>query len=108
MEIFAKSQRLTLQINNVLFNHARPMASTEFERSTDSDDTVDLSSGGTAAGSALGHLEHVPETRADKVAALRQRIAAGSYRIDGEQLATDLMTEAGENNTILKQMDIDA
>ncbi|GAB6908878.1 putative Negative regulator of flagellin synthesis flgM [Desulfosarcina cetonica] len=108
MELSAKTQRLTLQINNALFNHARSMTSMDSREATDSEDMVNLSGGGSAIGDAAWPLNDGSETCGDKVAMLKQSIASGNYRVNGKRVAANLLTEAGENNELLKQMGIDA
>ena len=108
MEVSLKMQRLTLQINNALFNHARSMTATDSREIMDSEDMVDRTGGGSAAGDAAWPLDDGSETRGDKVAMLKQSIASGKYRVNGKRVAANLLTEAGENNELLKQMGIDA
>ena len=68
-------------------------------------DTVKLSESGRAFKLAAGQSPSVPDIREDLILRIRQQLANGTYRIDGNRLAGDLIDEAVENNAALKHID---
>lgn len=55
-------------------------------------DRVELSAGSQDVQKAKGILEQTPDVRADKVQALREKIADGDYTVDPHRIADSLLT----------------
>ena len=71
-------------------------------------DTVKLSDHGREFKPAAGQAQSVPDIREDRIQRIRQQLANGTYRINGNRLAGNLIDEAVENNAALKQIDTKA
>ena len=61
------------------------------DQPADGSDTVELSSGEAARLNSL--FDSVPEVRSEKVEALRQQIADGSFNVEPEALADSILEE---------------
>jgi len=65
------------------------------ERADGRQDLVSLSSRGRIVAEAAHAVARTPDVRAEKVAALKAAIAAGSYRSDAREIAERLLTGGG-------------
>lgn len=54
-------------------------------------DQVELSSRGQELGQILGQIRQMPDVRTDRLAQLKDQIAQGTYRVDSQTLAQDLL-----------------
>jgi len=63
-----------------------------------SGDSVELSPEAKTMGQALKAMEALPDVREEKVAEIRERIANGTYQIDGREVAEKMIKEAVLNN----------
>jgi negative regulator of flagellin synthesis FlgM len=59
-------------------------------------DAVSVSSKGQEIGKALQALAGLPDVRADKVAALKAQIEAGTYQVSGRDIAESLLRRASD------------
>ena len=66
------------------------------QTSTPAGDTVEISDQAREKARALEAVEAVPDTRADRVAELRQQIQGGTYNVSPEQLADKLLGGTGQ------------
>ena len=106
MEISGKTQRYHLPVQPAFIDRDdRSLNSTTTGRIDGNEDDVDLSGKGNMLREAIDGLEFVPDIRSDRIAAIRQQIESGTYRIDGAHVVSALMTETEENNDILKRID---
>jgi negative regulator of flagellin synthesis FlgM len=58
-----------------------------------STDRVEVSDKARAMQVAMAALKHAPQIRADKVAALKAQIKAGSYQVSGEDVAERILAD---------------
>lgn len=54
-------------------------------------DQIELSSRGQELGQVLNQIRQMPDVRTDRLAQLKEQIARGTYRVDSQTLAQDLM-----------------
>jgi len=71
-------------------------------------DTVKLSERGREFKPAAGQAQSDPDNREDRIQRIRQQLANGTYRINENRLAGNLIDEAVENNAALKHIDTNA
>ena len=64
------------------------------------DDTVELSEEAKALQRTEKALADVPDVREDKVAAIRKQLAQGTYRVDGQKIAFNMLKESILNEKI--------
>lgn len=74
----------------------------------DTRDTVSLTEKGREYRSAVHQAQMLPDVRMDRVTALRRQLADGTYRVEGDRVASSMMDETVENNTVLKHIDLKA
>lgn len=60
-------------------------------------DALSMSSMGQEIGKVLGTLAAIPDIRADKVAALKAQIEAGTYHVPGREIARSVLQHASDN-----------
>ena len=65
-----------------------------------SGDSVELSQEAKTMGKAMEVLENLPDIREGKVAEIKERIANGTYQVDGKKIAEKMIKEAMFNNLI--------
>lgn len=63
---------------------------------TPASDAVSVSSQGQEIGKALQALAGVPDVRAEKVAALKAQIEAGTYHVSGREIAESVLRRASD------------
>ena len=71
-------------------------------------DTLHLTEKGSEYRNAVQYAQMRPDVRSDRIAQLKRQLAEGSYRIQGDRIAADMMTETLENNTVLTHIDINS
>jgi negative regulator of flagellin synthesis FlgM len=59
-------------------------------------DRVELSTNGTEIERLKMRMQVVPDVRSDRVAQLKERIAAGSYHVDGKVVASKMLQSWSE------------
>ena len=84
--------------------HAAAVPQTQAVRENENDD-VELSADRTLIRRAIETAKAIPDVRSDRIAMIRQRLESGSYTVQAERIVSGLMTEARENDSILKQID---
>lgn len=60
-------------------------------------DALSMSAMSQEIGKALGSLSQIPDVRADKVAALKAQIEAGTYHVPGRDIARSVLNHASDN-----------
>ena len=65
-----------------------------------SGDSVELSQEAKTMGKAMEVLDNLPDIREEKVAEIRERIASGTYQVDGKKIAEKMIKESMLNNLI--------
>lgn len=60
-------------------------------------DAVSMSAMGQEIGKALSALAAIPDVRADKVAALKAQIEAGTYHVPARDIARSVLQHASDN-----------
>ena len=68
-------------------------------------DTVELSAAARRVQQTTRTSELRTDFREDKVRQVKMDIESGTYKVDGGQIATDMLREAFENNGILNKID---
>jgi len=68
-------------------------------------DTVRLTDRGRELNSAVDQARSLPDVRLDRVMQLKQQLAQGTYRVEGNRIAVNMIDESIENNTVLKHID---
>lgn len=71
-------------------------------------DKVELSQQAKKANEAMQALKAMPDTRSEKVAMVKMEIDNGTYKVSGQQVASGMLKEAFENDTILQKINIKA
>ncbi len=105
MEISGKPPLFSLQTPNLYKDDALPVDVTASGRPSIENDTVDLSVNTNEIHKMVRKVNEMPDVRRDRIEALKQRISSGTYRIKSEKIASQLIGETLENNTILSQLD---
>lgn len=67
-------------------------------------DTVRLTDNGREYRDAIQQARMLPDVRMDRVNQLKQRLAEGTYCVEGKRIAANLMDETVENNAALKHI----
>ena len=57
-------------------------------------DTVEISESAKRIQEAKSELEKIPETRADRIAELKNQIESGTYQVDAEKVADKMIRES--------------
>ena len=78
------------------------------ERSIGGKDTVSFTEKGRELKTAAQHARLVPDIREDRVMRLKRQLEEGSYRVQGDRIAGNLIDETLENNDILNHIDTNA
>jgi flagellar biosynthesis anti-sigma factor FlgM len=71
-------------------------------------DKVELSQQAKEAHQAMQALKTMPDTRPEKVAQVKLEVEKGTYQVSGERVATGMLKEAFENDTILQKINTKA
>ena len=71
-------------------------------------DTVSLTAKGREFNSALHHARGLPDIREERVMRLKRQLEEGSYRVEGQRVAVNMIDETLENNRVLKHIDTTA
>lgn len=79
------------------------MVSTVFE--TDGRDTVSLTEKGREFKAAVDRARSLPDIRLERVQLLRQQLEKGTYRVEADRIAVNMIDEAVENNSALRHID---
>lgn len=104
MEITGKPPLSAPQPQTQYFDDARDGVASQPDNSRDKD-TVELSASATEIKDMVRKINDLPDVRAEKVEALKRRIASGTYTIMNEKAASHLIGETVENNAILDRID---
>jgi negative regulator of flagellin synthesis FlgM len=78
------------------------------KRPTGGKDTVSFTETGRELKTAAHHARLVPDIREDRVMQLKRQLEEGSYRVQGDRIAGNLIDETLENNDILNHIDTNA
>ena len=70
-----------------------------------SSDKVELSERAREVQLAAQALKAMPEIREEKVQQVRLQVEEGTYKVSGSRIATEMLRESFENNTILNKID---
>jgi len=68
-------------------------------------DTVRLTDRGRELNSVVDQARSLPDVRLDRVMQLKQQLAQGTYRVEGNRIAVNMIDESIENNNVLKHID---
>jgi flagellar biosynthesis anti-sigma factor FlgM len=71
-------------------------------------DSIRLTERGSRFVAAVKHVQQLPEIREDRVTRLKRQLEEGTYRVQGQRIAANLITETVENNNVLEHIDDDA
>ena len=71
-------------------------------------DTIRLTDRGRTFNSAVDQARTLPDVRMDRVMQLKQKLAQGTYRVEGRQIAVNMIDESMENDSVLKHIDTKA
>ena len=105
MEIPEKPPLFAPQTNTLFKDDAHGVAASEPDGSRTENDTVDLSADANQIREMVNKVNNLSDVRAQKVAELKHRIASGTYQILNEKVASRLIGETVENNTLINHMD---
>jgi len=84
----------------------RPAAALQEAAASESvNDGVDLSDNRNIIRKAIATAKAMPDVRCDRIAMIRQQLESGAYQVEAERVVSGLMTEAAENDSILKSID---
>lgn len=75
---------------------------------TDQRDSVSLTQSGREIKTAVDLTRLIPEIREDRVLQLKRQLEKGTYRVEGDRIAVNMIDESIENNTVLKHIDTKA
>ncbi len=70
-------------------------------------DAVHLTNHGRSLKSAIERSRQMPDVREDRISALKQQIEQGTYRIQKDWIASNLMAETMENNRAMESVNPD-
>ena len=70
-------------------------------------DAVILRTRALACRTAMAYSGNLPDVRQERIMQLRRQLQEGSYCINGQRIAVNMMDESQENNAILNHFDID-
>jgi negative regulator of flagellin synthesis FlgM len=101
MDISDKLSPIPPMTNTHRMDASQKTAATKPVRPASGGDSVSLSPQARLLRAAREALAEVPEIREEKVAAIRAQIEAGTYKVDGEEIAGKMIVE-GLLNTHLK------
>jgi len=105
MEIPGKPPISSPQVHNRIKDALPDVLSSNHSGSRVENDTVDLSANANKIREMVHTANNLPDVRAEKVAALKRRIEAGTYRIMNQEVASHLIGETMENNAILNHIE---
>ena len=74
---------------------------------SDQSDAVHLTNHGRSLKGAIERSRQIPDVREDRISALRQQIERGTYRIQNDRIASNLMDENIENNKAMESENAD-
>lgn len=80
-------------VSQVHLNQVKKVQQAAKADATQLTDTVELSSDVNAMEAARQAVKAQPDVRAEKVEALRQQIADGTYKVDADGIAAKMLTE---------------
>lgn len=69
-------------------------------------DKVDLSDRAREIQQASQMLKTMPDVREDKVKQVKMEVEEGTYKVQGAQVATDMLRETFENNQVLQKINL--
>lgn len=75
------------------FSPASPFSSAPRHEPMPADDSISVSRDGRLIHEAIKSASATPDLRRDKIAAIRERIANGTYEIDAKRIAKSLIRE---------------
>jgi flagellar biosynthesis anti-sigma factor FlgM len=75
---------------------------------TGQNDTVNLTASGREFKAAAEHAQRLPEIREERIMQLRRQLEEGTYRVQGHQIALNMINETQENNHLLNHIDTQA
>ena len=75
---------------------------------TGQNDTVNLTASGREFKAAAEQAQLLPEIREDRIMQLKRKLEEGTYRVNGDQIAVNMINETQENNHVLKHIDTQA
>ncbi len=95
---FGKIDGYVRQINKDKTKSAAVSEDQNSNRTSSSGDSVALSSEAKIMRKAIKVLETLPDVREEKVAEIRERIAKGTYQVDGKEVAEKMIKESVLND----------
>jgi negative regulator of flagellin synthesis FlgM len=109
MKVDANSNNV--QLNNYLnqVRNQQQASSTQAQqdqtRQAAGGDKVELSDKAKEVQQASQALKSMPDTRTDMVAKTKLEVEQGTYKVNGTKVATGMLKESFENDTILQKID---
>jgi len=102
MEVTGKNITTTLEAYANKVQHTKQPAASDPEKEQPSvkGDTVSLSKEARQVAAVTQKLEETPEVREDKVAEIQEKISTGTYTVDGQKAATNLLAESLINELV--------
>jgi len=68
-------------------------------------DSVSLTEDGREFQSAVDRARLIPDIREDRVLQLKRQLEKGTYRVEGNRIAVNMIDETLENNSVIKHID---
>jgi negative regulator of flagellin synthesis FlgM len=68
-------------------------------------DSIRLTKEGREFQSAANQARLLPDLREERVQQLRRQLETGTYRVEGNRIAVNMIDETFENNSVLKHID---
>lgn len=84
-----------MKINNIqagkINQYYKQMQQNKTERKQKKDDSAQISAEAKEIMTAKAELKEMPQTREEKVAALKQEVQSGNYQVDSKKLAAKIL-----------------
>ncbi|MCP4744595.1 MAG: flagellar biosynthesis anti-sigma factor FlgM [Desulfobacteraceae bacterium] len=100
MEAYLKQIRQQGQTSN------DPPQNKNVQSAAQQTDKVELSSQGQEVQKAAYALKQMPEIREEKVQETKSEVDNGTYKVVGQQVATDMLRESLENDVVLHKVNM--
>ena len=72
---------------------------------TEQRDSISLTQSGRDYKTAVNQVQLLPENRDERVLQLKRQLENGTYHVEGDRIAVNMIDEAVENNIVLKHID---
>ena len=107
MEIPEKGPLPSLPVREGTKEDGPPLPAEPYREQTTTEqrDSIRLTKSGREFKTAVNHAQLLPEIREDRVSQLKRQLEKGTYRVEGDRIAVNMIDEAVENNIVLKHID---